>query len=281
MKLADLHIFLFDLGEAIFPSRPQFDCAAVSSGGQGWPPLGGHPKGLSLTAGSTVAGFTAPGRRRSSPHVTSHFRASRVPYNVREVEAGSPSKTVLSASSESVILLTGFLVQSLLALWLYQTFHISITAAAAILFWTSICSAISYLVAVPIAERIGLINTMVFTHLPSNVLLMLVPFAPDLATAIGLLLARSALSQMDVPTRSSYVMAVVRPEERPAAASITAVPKTFAWAAGSMISGYLLTLSAFGWPLLIGGAVKAVYDLTLLVKFQMVRPPEEVKVPSR
>jgi MFS family permease len=176
---------------------------------------------------------------------------------------------------------TGFLVQSLLALWLYQTFHISITAAAAILFWTSICSAISYLVAVPIAERIGLINTMVFTHLPSNVLLMLVPFAPDLATAIGLLLARSALSQMDVPTRSSYVMAVVRPEERPAAASITAVPKTFAWAAGSMISGYLLTLSAFGWPLLIGGAVKAVYDLTLLVKFQKVKPPEEVKVPSR
>jgi MFS family permease len=132
---------------------------------------------------------------------------------------------------------TGFLVQSLLALWLYQTFQISITTAAAILFWTSIFSAISYLVAVPIAERIGLINTMVFTHLPSNVLLMLVPFAPDLATAIGLLLARSALSQMDVPTRSSYVMAVVRPEERPAAASVTAVPKTFAWGAGSMISG--------------------------------------------
>ena len=83
---------------------------------------------------------------------------------------------------------------------------------------------------------------MVFTHLPSNILLMLVPFAPNLAVAIALLLARSALSQMDVPTRSSYVMAVVTPEERPAAASITAVPKTFAWAAGSLISGYLLTL---------------------------------------
>ena len=176
---------------------------------------------------------------------------------------------------------TGFLVQSLLALWLYQSFHISITVAAAILFWTSVCSAISYLVAVPMAERIGLINTMVFTHLPSNALLMLVPFAPNLATGIGLLLARSALSQMDVPTRSSYVMAVVRPEERPAAASITAVPKTFAWAAGSMISGYLLTLSAFGWPLLIGGAVKAVYDLTLLLKFQKVKPPEEIELPLR
>ena len=171
---------------------------------------------------------------------------------------------------------TGFLVQSLLALWLYQAFAISVTTAASILFWSSICSAISYLVAVPIAARIGLINTMVFTHLPSNLLLILIPFAPDLTTAIGLLFARSALSQMDVPTRSSYVMAVVTPAERPAAASVTAVPKTFAWAAGSMISGYLLTLSTFGWPLLIAGIVKGTYDILLLIKFQKVRPPEEV-----
>jgi predicted MFS family arabinose efflux permease len=170
---------------------------------------------------------------------------------------------------------TGFLVQSLLALWLYQTFQVSVTTTAAILFWSGICSAISYLIAVPIAERIGLINTMVFTHLPSNVFLMMIPFAPDLTTAIGLLLARSALSQMDVPTRASYVMAVVRPEERPAAASVTSVPKTFAWATGSIISGYLLTLSGFGWPLLIGGAIKAAYDILLLIKFREIRPPEE------
>jgi predicted MFS family arabinose efflux permease len=175
---------------------------------------------------------------------------------------------------------TGFLVQSLLALWLYQRFQISVTAAAAILFWSGICSAISYLIAVPIAERIGLINTMVFTHLPSNVLLVLLPFAPDLTTAIALLLARSALSQMDVPTRASYVMAVVSPEERPAAASVTAVPKTFAWAAGSLISGYLLSLSTFGWPLLIGGLVKGAYDILLLLKFQKVRPPEEAASPA-
>jgi predicted MFS family arabinose efflux permease len=173
---------------------------------------------------------------------------------------------------------TGFLVQSLLALWLYESFQISVTTAAAILFWSGVCSAISYLVAVPIAKRIGLINTMVFTHLPSNLFLILIPFAPDLATAIGLLLARSALSQMDVPTRASYVMAVVAPEERPAAASITAVPKTFAWAAGSIISGYLLTLSSFGWPLLIGGVIKGVYDILLLIKFQKMRPPEEAGV---
>src|SRR6516165_8113388 len=169
---------------------------------------------------------------------------------------------------------TGFLVQSLLALWFYQAFQVSVTTAT-ILFWSGVCSAISYLVAVPIAERIGLINTMVFTHLPSNVLLILIPFAPNLASAIALLLARSALSQMDVPTRTSYVMAVVTAPEQPAAASITAVPKTFAWAAGSMISGYLLTLSTFGWPLLIGGIIKGVYDILLLIKFQKVRPPEE------
>jgi predicted MFS family arabinose efflux permease len=172
---------------------------------------------------------------------------------------------------------TGFLVQSLLALWLYEAFQISMTTTAAILFCSSILSAVSYLVAVPIAARIGLINTMVFTHLPSNILLILIPFAPNLATAIVLLLARSALSQMDVPTRTSYVMAVVTPPERPAAASLTAIPKTFAWAAGSLISGYLLTLSTFGWSLLIGGIIKGVYDILLLVKFQKVRPPEEAK----
>ena len=172
---------------------------------------------------------------------------------------------------------TGFLVQSLLALWLYQAFHVSLTTTATILFWSSLCSAVSYLLAVPIAARIGLINTMVFTHLPSNILLILVPFAPNLAIAIALLLARSALSQMDVPTRTSYVMAVVTPPERPAAASITSVPKTFAWAAGSLISGYLLTLSSFGWPLVIGVVVKGVYDILLLIKFQKVRPPEEAR----
>ena len=139
----------------------------------------------------------------------------------------------------------------------------------------NVLAAVSALAAAAIARRVGLVNTMVFTHLPSNILLALVPFAPNLTIAIALLLARSALSQMDVPTRSSYVMAVVTPEERPAAASITQVPKTFAWAAGSLISGYLLTLSSFGWPLLIGGIVKAAYDILLLIKFQKVRPPEE------
>ena len=120
--------------------------------------------------------------------------------------------------------------------------------------------------------------TMVLTHLPSNVLLMLVPLMPSAPLAVLVFLVRMSISQMDVPTRASYVMAVVAPEERPAAASFTQVPKTFAWAAGSLISGYLLTLSSFGWPLLIGGIVKGAYDILLLLEFRKVRPPEFVRM---
>ena len=169
----------------------------------------------------------------------------------------------------------GFFVQSLLALWLFQAFHLSVPTASAILFWSNVCAALSFLVAVPVSERIGLINTMVFTHLPSNIFLILVPFAPNLATAIGLLLARSALSQMDVPPRASYVMAVVTPAERPAAASLTAVPRGLATSVSPILAGYLLTLSNFGWPLIIGGALKAVYDVLLLLTFRDVRAAEE------
>ena len=115
-----------------------------------------------------------------------------------------------------------------------------------ILFWSGLLSALSFLLAVPISTRFGLVNTMVFTHLPSNIFVILVPFAPNLVTAIGLLLARSALSQMDVPTRSSYVMAVVTPAERPAAASLTAVPRNFASALSPFLASYLLILSSFG-----------------------------------
>jgi predicted MFS family arabinose efflux permease len=169
----------------------------------------------------------------------------------------------------------GLVVQSLLALWLFQRFNLSVATAGTIFFWTGVCSAVSYLFAVRLALRIGLVNTMVFTHLPSNVLLLLVPFMPNLPLAIALLLARSALSQMDVPVRNSYVMAVVPPEERPAAASVTAVPRSLASAAGPLLAGYLLGLSAFGWPLIAAGALKGIYDVLMLALFAKVRPPEE------
>jgi predicted MFS family arabinose efflux permease len=169
----------------------------------------------------------------------------------------------------------GFVVQSLLALWLFQRFELSVAAAGTIFFWTGVLSAGSYLVAARLAQRLGLINTMVYTHLPSNVLLMLVPFMPSLPLALALLFARSALSQMDVPTRNSYVMAVVPPAERAAAASVTAVPRSLASAASPLLSGYLLGLSTFGWPLVIAGVLKGTYDLLLLRMFARVKPPEE------
>ena len=169
----------------------------------------------------------------------------------------------------------GFVVQSMVALWLFQKFELSIVTAGQIFFWTGLLTAGSYLVAVRIANRFGLVNTMVFTHLPANLCLIAIPFVPDLATVIALLFIRAALSQMDVPTRSSYVMAIVAPDERAAAASITSVPRSLASAVGPAMAGYLLGISTFGWPLFAAGAVKIVYDLLLLAMFRKVKPPEE------
>jgi len=119
------------------------------------------------------------------------------------------------------------------------------------------------------------VNTMVFTHLPANLCLVAIPFVPDLSVVVVLLLVRSALSQMDVPTRSSYVMAIVTPPERPAAASITSVPRSLASALSPVLAGSMLAATTFGWPLLVAGVVKIAYDLMLLAMFRKVRPPEE------
>lgn len=170
---------------------------------------------------------------------------------------------------------SGFVVQSLLALWLFQRFGLSMAATGAIFFWSGFLSAFSVLASVQVARRIGLINTAVFTHLPANLFLILTPFMPTVEWAAALLLLRSAFSSMDVPVRNSYVMAVVSPAERPAAASATAVPRGLAAAVGPVISGWLLGVSVFGWPLVIAGTVKTVYDVLLLVMFRSVRPPEE------
>lgn len=172
----------------------------------------------------------------------------------------------------------GFAVQSLLALWLFERFDLSIAAAGTIFLWTGILSAFSQLAAPWLARRFGLINTMVFTHLPSNVFLILVPLMPNLTLALLFLMLRSLLTQMDVPARTSYVMAVVTPGERAAAASVTTVPRSLAAAVSPMLAGWLLTLSPFGWPLVICGGLKIVYDLLLLAMFRHVRPPEESRI---
>jgi predicted MFS family arabinose efflux permease len=162
----------------------------------------------------------------------------------------------------------GFVIQSLLALWLFEKFDLSLATAGLIFFWTGVLSAFSYFIAARVADRIGLLNTMVFTHLPANVCLVLTAFAPSLGTAVVLLLLRSALSQMDVPTRTSYVMSIVPKDERQAAASVTAVPRSLAAAVSPMLSGALLAISTFGWPLILAGGIKITYDLLLLMLYR-------------
>jgi MFS family permease len=171
----------------------------------------------------------------------------------------------------------GFVVQSLLALWLFERFGLSLAEASLFFFWTGLLTAFSYPIAARLAGRIGLINTMVFTHIPSSVCLILAAFSSNLTLVLGLLLVRAALSQMDVPTRSSYVMAVVTPAERTAAASVTAVPRSLASSLSPMLAGVLLSTPFSGLPLVLCGALKIVYDLLLLYSFRFVRPPEELR----
>ncbi len=169
----------------------------------------------------------------------------------------------------------GFVVQSLLALWLFEKFDLSLSEAGFFFFWSGVLSAFSFPVSAWLSRHIGLINTMVFTHIPSSIALMLAALAPTLPLALILLLIRAALSQMDVPTRSSYVMAVVTEAERAAAASFTSVPRSLAAAVSPALAGALFAASFRAWPLLICGTLKITYDLLLLMQFRHLKPPEE------
>jgi MFS family permease len=162
---------------------------------------------------------------------------------------------------------SGFVVQSLLVLWLNLEWGLSPGATAAVFFAVGLLSAFSQLLAGPLAARIGLVRTMVFTHLPANLFLVLAAFAPSAGLAVACLLVRALFSQMDVPARQSLVMAVVTPEERAAAASVTNVPRSLASATTPLLAGALLKASTFGWPLIIAGLGKASYDLLLLARF--------------
>ena len=169
----------------------------------------------------------------------------------------------------------GFVVQSLLALWLFQQFDLSLGAASAFFFGSGLLSAVSFPVAAWLSRRIGLVNTMVFTHIPSSICLIAVAFCSNLTVALALLLVRSALSQMDVPTRSSYVMAVVTPAERTAAASVTAVPRSLASSISPAIAGFMLAGPFSALPLVVCGCLKIIYDVALLGMFRNTKPPEE------
>jgi MFS family permease len=166
----------------------------------------------------------------------------------------------------------GFVVQSLLVLWLYKRFGLSVATAGQIFFVANLCAAFSQLVSSRLAARIGLVETMVFTHLPASLLLIATGVMPNATAAVTCLLLRMCVSNMDVPARQSYVMAVVPPEERAAAASVTNVPRSLAAALPPVLAGWMLDHTTFGWPLIVGGAMKALYDLLLLAQFRRVRP---------
>jgi MFS family permease len=169
----------------------------------------------------------------------------------------------------------GLVVQSLTAYWFHGRFGVEPALLGSIFFGANLFAGVSALAAARIAARIGLVNTMVVTHLPSNVFLMLVPFMPTLLLAIALLLLRFSLSQMDVPTRQSYTMAVVDPDERSAAAGLTSVARTIASAWAPLLTGVLFNASLWGAPFVLAGLFKSVYDLTIYGSFRAIKPPEE------
>jgi len=172
----------------------------------------------------------------------------------------------------------GLVVQSMIAYWFHVKFGVESGALGSIFFGANVLAGISALLAVPLAARFGLINTMVFTHIPSNILLMLVPLMPNLPLAIGILLARFSISQMDVPTRQSYTMAVVAPDERSAASGVTAIARSVGASISPTLTGLLFSIPAlFSAPLFLAGGLKIVYDLLLFREFRAVKPPEENK----
>lgn len=170
----------------------------------------------------------------------------------------------------------GFVVQSLVAFWFHRRFGADEGTLGAIFFGANLLAGLSALSAGWLARRFGLLNTMVFTHLPSNVLLLLVPFMPTLGSAVAVLLLRFSISQMDVPTRQSYTMAVVDPDERSAAAGVTGISRTVGASLAPLVAGPLYASAALaGVPFLVAGGLKVAYDLALWRAFRAVKPPEE------
>jgi MFS family permease len=169
----------------------------------------------------------------------------------------------------------GFLTDALVAYWFFRRFGVGEHNLGLVFFAVHILNACSHLGAAWLARRIGLVNTMVFTHLPSSLFLMAVPFAPSFKWAVLLFLCREALVEMDVPTRQSYVAALVRPSERTFASGLTNLARNVFWAVGSAAAGFLMQALTFSAPLLIGGGAKVTYDLLLYRSFRALRPPEE------
>jgi MFS family permease len=235
-----------------------------------------------LTSASVMDAIRLMFLAYSAVAVVALFLYRRLPPQTPEA---AQAKTPLGPSRGIVFMLAalfsldsfggGFFVQSLMALWLYQTFGLSAASVGAFFFWTGVLGAGSFVAAVRLSNRIGLVRTMVFTHIPASLCIIIAAFSHSLPVVMTLLLIRACLSQMDVPARSSYVMAIVTPAERAAAASFTAVPRSLAAALSPALAGWMITAGSFVAPLVLGGALKITYDLLLLLMFRNVRPPEE------
>lgn len=175
----------------------------------------------------------------------------------------------------------GLIVQSLIAFWFHVRFGVDAGVLGGIFFGANILAGISALLAVRLAARFGLINTMVFTHIPSNILLILVPLMPNLSLAIAVLLLRFSISQMDVPTRQSYTMAVVAPDERSAAAGVTGIARSVGASLSPVLTGFLFGIPVLlNAPFFFSGGLKIIYDLLLYRSFQTLKPPEERESPA-
>ncbi|HEX2863907.1 MAG TPA: MFS transporter [Deinococcales bacterium] len=200
-------------------------------------------------------------------------------------ENGAPRRALSPESRPTILKLSalftldafggGFVVQSLIAYWFHLRFGLNAGLLGTLLFFTNLLAGISALFAARLARRIGLINTMVFTHLPSNVLLMLVPLMPNVYLAVALLLARFAISQMDVPARQAFTMAVVKPEERSTAAGLTGAARTAGAAVSPALAGALIGAGWLAWPFILSGLLKSVYDLGVYRAFTGLHVPED------
>ena len=210
-----------------------------------------------------------------------------VQVNGNNYNLSKPLKQALSPKSKQIVgklsplfaldsFAGGFVIQSIVSLWFFTKFGVELTTLSYIFSIAGVLTAFSFLAAAKFANRIGLINTMVFTHIPSNILLILVAFAPTFPLAVAFYLARMTLSQMDVPTRQSYLVAVVREDERTGAAGITNISRNITQAVSPSLAGYILqSLSFLSAPFVLGGVLKIVYDVILYFNFKRIKPSDE------
>ena len=241
---------------------------------RGWTPLASYRALLWLYAAfgmGLFVIFTLLGRNVEAPKADPAAGRGVIPVSWHGLHEAKGHVARLSALFTLDAFGGGFIVQSFVAYWFHRKFGVDLATLGGIFFGTTLLSGLSALAAVPLAKRFGLLNTMVFTHLPSNVLLMLVPFMPTLWLAVGVLLARHLIAQMDVPTRQSYVNAIVPAAERSAANGITTTIRQVGTALGPLAAGPLMGIpAAAGWCFVISGALKSAYDLVIWRTYLML-----------